>query len=487
MTIIDRYILTGFLKKFIPAFLIIFFIFVIQTFWLYFDELAGKGLGGWVIFKFFLYFSPLIILNVIPLATLLAGIMTYGSLSEKSEFTAMKSMGISLIKSLKYTLIFIILIAIGSFIFANTVVPYGNYKFSNLRRKIGLKKPSVAIKQGVFNDMQNFNIYVREKYGKEKNKLKEVVIHQKVNGIPEKTIVAKEGIFRSDSINQLVQLELQNGYFYEEMSRQEKNSKRRKESPAMKTHFKKHIINIDVSSLNNVDFNKTSGSGNPKLNFIEIKRKIDTLDRKLQTTKKSITKEILLRNSIKNYPKIVKNFKNFTTLKELLQDTSVVSKADLNEIYSRASNKAETMKMFAERKISQLERQHHKKNRYVLAFFDKFSFPVSILIMFFVGIPLGAIIKKGGYSYSIVVGIVIFLIYYMLNMFGKNSGEEGKIPAALAPWLSTLVLLPLGIYLTVKANKDGEFKAINNLILWIKENLVNKYINPKKNANFKTN
>ncbi len=479
MTIIDRYILTSFLKKFVPAFLIIFFIFVIQTFWLYFDELAGKGLGGWVIFKFFLYFSPMIILNVIPLATLLAGIMTYGSLSEKSEFTAIKSMGVSLIKSMKYTLIFIILIAIGSFIFANTIVPYGNYKFSNLRKKIGLKKPSVAIKQGVFTDMQNFNIYVREKYGKEKNKLKEVVIHQKVNGIPQKTIIAKNGIFRSDSINQLIQLELKNGYFYEELSREEKNNKRRKESPAMKTKFDKHIINIDISSFNNVDFNKSSGSGNPKLNFLEINRKLDTIKKNILQTKKSVSKEIILRNSIKKYSvQLNSDYKNISVI---LKDTSIVNLGDLEEIYSRAANKAETMKMFAKRKVSQLKNQSHQKNKYTLAFFEKFSFPISIIIMFFVGIPLGAIIKKGGYSYSIVVGIIIFLIYYMLNMFGKNSGEEGKIPPALAPWLSTMVLLPLGIYLTLKANKDGEFKAIRNMIAWINSNVINKILKGNKN------
>ena len=478
MTLIDRYILTSFLKKFIPAFLIIFFIFVIQTFWLYFDELAGKGLGGWVIFKFFLYFSPMIILNVIPLATLLAGIMTYGSLSEKSEFTAMKSMGISLIKSMKYTLIFIVFIAIAAFVFANTVVPYGNYKFSNLRRKIGLKKPSVAIKQGVFTDMQNFNIYVREKYGKEKNKLKEIVIHQKVNGIPQKTIIAKNGIFRSDSINQLIQLELKNGYFYEELSREEKNSKRRKESPAMKTKFDKHIINIDISSFNNVDFNKTSGSGNPKLNFLEINRKLDTIKKNITQTKKSVAKEILMRNSIKKYTGFKKS--DYENLSRFLKDTSLFTSTDLVEIYSRAANKAETMKMFAKRKVSQLNSQSHQQNKYTLAFFEKFSFPISIIIMFFVGIPLGAIIKKGGYSYSIVVGIIIFLIYYMLNMFGKNSGEEGKIPAALAPWLSTLVLLPLGIYLTVKANKDGEFKAIRNVISWIKINVISKFFKNNK-------
>ncbi len=474
MKVIDRYILTGFLKKFIPAFFIIFFIFIIQTFWLYFDELAGKGLGASVIFKFFLYYSPLILLNVIPLAILLAGIMSYGNLSEQSEFTAIKSMGISLTRSLKYTFGFILLLAVLSFVFANTLVPYGNYKFSQLRKKISIKKPSVAIKQGVFTNLQDFNIYVREKYGEDKNQLKEVIIHQKVHGVPDKTIVAKTGVIRSLPQQQVVQLTLHNGYFYHDLTREQKKAKDRKQYPAMKTGFKNHIINIDVSDLNNVDFNSTSSGSSKKMNFIELKKYIDTVNHQIIKNRQNLSKEIILRSQItdKNAPG---KSSTYTSLKQMLQDSSLLDKQSLHDIYSRAINKADALTLFAKRKMNYFERKQTEKNKYILQLNEKFAFPLSILIMFLVGVPLGAIIRKGGFATPIIFGIIIFLIYYIFNMFGKNAAEEGKIPAWAGAWISAMVLLPLGIYLTYKSTNDHEFVFFNNLSNFVKEKIINKF------------
>ena len=475
MKVIDKYILTSFLKKFIPAFIIIFFIFIIQTFWLYFDELAGKGLGAGVIFKFFLYYSPLILLNVIPLAILLAGIMSYGNLSERSEFTAIKSMGISLIRSFKYTFVFILILAALSFIFANTLVPYGNYKFSQLRRKISIKKPSVAIKQGVFTDLKDFNIYVREKYGPDKNKLKEIVIHQKVHGVPDKTIIAKTGLLRSIPSNQSIQLILNNGYFYHDLTREQKKAKDRKQFPAMKTGFKKHIINIDVSDLNNVDFNSTSSSAARKMNFIDLKKYIDTVNTQITENRQNLSKEILLRTQIKEIePK--KIFSQPQNIHQFLQDSLLIDTQELHDIYSRAVNKSDALILFAKRKVNYFDKKNAEKNRYILQLNEKFAFPLSILIMFLVGVPLGAIIRKGGYSTPIIFGIIIFLIYYIFNMFGKNAAEEAKIPAWIGAWVSAFALLPLGLYLTYKSTNDYEFTLINKLKDFFKEKIYDKYL-----------
>jgi len=479
LKVIDRYILTGFLKKFIPAFIIIFFIFIIQTFWLYFDELAGKGLGASVIFKFFLYYSPLILLNVIPLAILLAGIMSYGNLSEQSEFTAIKSMGISLVRSFKYTFGFILILALLSFIFANTVVPYGNYKFSQLRKKISIKKPSVAIKQGVFTNLQEFNIYVREKYGKDKNQLKEVIIHQKVHGVPDKTIVSKTGLLKSLPHQQMIQLILNDGYFYHDLTREQKKAKDREKFPAMKTGFKKHIINIDVSDLNNVDFNTTSSGSARKMNFIDLKKYIDTIDSQIMQNQKNLSKEILLRSQIVSKKKGSK-VSDYNSLNVILNDSTLIRNQSLHDIYSRAVNKADALTLFAKRKVNYFNKKQSERNRFVLQLNEKFAFPLSILIMFLVGVPLGAIIRKGGYSTPIIFGIVIFLIYYIFNMFGKNAAEEAKIPAWLGAWIAALVLLPLGLYLTYKSTNDHEFSLINTISNFVKESLYFRYFKKKK-------
>ncbi len=471
MKIIYKYILINFLKKFIPSFIIIYFIFVLQTFWLYFDELAGKGLGIGTIFKFLLYISPYVVLNAIPLAILLGGIMSFGSMGEKSEFTAMKSMGISLKSMMKALMPGILLLALGAFIFANTALPYGNFKFSNLRRNIKRKMPSVAITEGIFNDFTpaGINIHVQKKYGPNNNKLKEIIIHQKVNGIPDKVIIAKNGLFRSDPQNQLIQLILYNGAFYEDLTRQQKKASDRKKFPAMKTAFKKHVINIDLSSLNKVNMDETSiSSAYHMLDVIDLKKEIDTLKKKNYRNKQVFTQELLRRNFItkkKPSPKLeVKK-----DLSQILKDTLLMPTEKLASLYSRALHKAEGMKQFVKRKADYLKNQKIRTNKYIHTFSEKFTYPVMVIIMFLVGIPLGAIIKKGGFGISIVLGIIIFVTYYILSMLGKNAAEEGAIPPYLGAWFATAILLPLGLFLTYRAHKDAEFIKVNNLIDMIKK------------------
>ncbi len=474
MKIVHRYILINFLKKFVPSFIIIYFIFVLQVFWLYFDELAGKGLDTLTIFKFLLYISPNVVLNAIPLAILLGGIMSFGSLSEKSEFTAMKSMGISL-KNMMISMSFIILVlSVGSFVFANTALPYGNYKFSNLRRNIKKKMPSVAITEGIFNDFKpaGINIHVKKKYGENNNKLKEIIIHQKINGIPDKVIIAKRGLFRSDPDNQLIQLILYDGAFYEDLTRQQKKARDRKKYPAMKSAFKEHIINIDISDLNKVDMDQTSvSSAYHMLNIVDLKKEIDTLKEKNISNKQAFVKDLLRRNTVK--PETKTFSKSYTDIYAILADTSMIKTKDLRNIYSRAEQKAEALKMFTQRKKNYFENQQVRTNKYIHAFYEKFTYPIMVIIMFLVGIPLGAIIKKGGFGISIVFGIIIFVTYYILSMLGKNASEEGAVPPYLGAWFAVAVLLPLGIFLTYKANNDGEFSFVSNIISQIKDRLKN--------------
>ncbi len=478
MKIVYRYILTNFLKKFIPSFVIIYLIFVLQTFWLYYDELAGKGLGLLTILKFLLYYSPFVVLNVIPLSILLGGIMSFGSMSEKSEFTAMKSMGISLKAMMKALAPMILILSIGAFIFANTALPYGNYKFSNLRRNIKKKMPSVAITEGIFNDFKpaGINIHVKKKYGDNNNRLKEIIIHQKVNGIPNKVIIAKNGLFKSDPDNQLIQLILYNGTFYEDLTRQQKKATERKKHPAMKTAFKEHIINIDISSINKVDLDKTSiSAAHHMLNVIDLKKEIDTLNTNYKKKKESFANELLRRNKIEKIVNKSIDFGQYGTINEILSDTTHFNTKTLSQLYNRAVQKTEVLKQFSKRKETYFNNQKRKGNKYKHSFSEKFTYPVMVIIMFLVGIPLGAIIKKGGFGISVVLGIVIFVTYYILSMLGKNASEEGAVYPYLGAWFATFVLLPLGIFLTYKAHNDSEFARISNFIELVKQSIKDRF------------
>ena len=218
MKILDKYILKFYLSRFIAVFAICFLIFIIQTFWLYIDELAGKGLDIFTIGKFFIYFSPKLVPLVLPLSILLASLTTYGTLSENYEFIAMKSNGISIIRSMVALLIFHVFLGIGSFYFSNHVVTYGELKSYNLRKNLAKLKPTLSIREGIFNDIGDMNIKVSRKYGDNEQYLEDIILHNISNDeINRLVIKAESGEVRNENDNYL-QLILKNGNRYEAVS-----------------------------------------------------------------------------------------------------------------------------------------------------------------------------------------------------------------------------------------------------------------------------
>ena len=178
LKILDRYIIKSYFSRLIGVFAICFIIFIIQTFWLYVDELAGKGLDIFTIGKFFVYFSPKLVPLVLPLSILLASLMTYGTLSENSEFIAMKSNGISIIRTMVALLVFHVFLGVGAFYFSNHVVTYGELKSYNLRKNLAKLKPTLAIREGIFNDIGDMNIKVNRKYGDNEQYLEDIILHK---------------------------------------------------------------------------------------------------------------------------------------------------------------------------------------------------------------------------------------------------------------------------------------------------------------------
>ena len=218
MKILDKYIIKSYFLRLIGVFAICFVIFIIQTFWLYVDELAGKGLDIFTIGKFFIYFSPKLVPLVLPLSILLASLMTYGTLSENSEFIAMKSNGISIIRTMLGLLIFHVFLGIGTFYFSNYIVTYGELKSFNLRKNLAKLKPTLAIREGMFNNIGDMNIKVNRKYGDNEQYLEDIILHKinfhdEINRI---VIKAESGEITSNNGNYL-QLILKNGNRYEEV------------------------------------------------------------------------------------------------------------------------------------------------------------------------------------------------------------------------------------------------------------------------------
>ena len=452
-------------------FIILMLIFILQSVWLYISELAGKDLEIDVVLKFLLYVSPRLIVLVLPLTILLSSIMVFGNFAENYEFAAMKSTGISLQRAMRSLAIFIVGLAITTFFFSNNVIPYAEYNFYNLRKNLQKKKPAMAIAEGQFNDIGAINIKVEEKSGDRGQYLKDVTIHQKKNKSNENlsVIKSKTGELVSSEDSNVLQLVLYDGNSYEELK--PKDVKERRKRPHVKSTFDKYTINIDLAKLDNVDLDKKNFSTkHTMLNVKNLNYTIDTLVNEKKKRFDDLSTNLYNRSTASTLhlniePKEVDTVFNGNSIYDLFQarKSSQISSAALNSVNSTLSILNTKKRSFA---VSE-----KKLNKHIMAFHDKFALGFACIILFFVGAPLGALIKKGGLGLPIVIAIVLFLTYHFIGIFAKNSAEDSSLNPILASWLSTLIMLPLSIYLTTRATKDrglfefsGLFSSFKKLI-----------------------
>ena len=475
MKILDRYILTTYLKTFFSVFTILMMIFILQSVWVYISELAGKDLEIEIVLKFLLYVSPRIVILVLPLTILLASIMVFGGFSENYEFAAMKSTGISLQRAMKSLSVFIVFLAVISFFFANSVIPYAEFNFYSLRRNIAKVKPAMAIAEGQFNQLNEINIKVAEKSGENGELLRDVIIHQKKGNISGNftVIKSKTGEFISDDTTDVLQLVLIDGNYYDEVQPKD-YTKRTKNRPFVKSTFEKYIINIDVSQFNNIDFEKKENiTKQTMLNVVDLKTAIDSLNTKRNNVLTKFSETMLQRT---NHHTLNLNYK----LSEL---DSIIQKVDVLKLYAERKmiqlidislNSIKTAKKDLNSRSKTMLNSMVNINKHIVAFHDKFALGLSCIILFFVGAPLGALIRKGGIGLPMIIAILIFLTYHFIGLFAKNSSEDSSIDPVLAAWLSSLILLPFSIYLTNRATKDRALIDLDSILIPLKQLVTSK-------------
>jgi len=481
--ILDRYILVTYLKTFFSVFIILLLIFILQSVWLYITELAGKDLEIDIIAKFLLYVSPRIIVLVLPLTILLASIMVFGKFAENYEFAAMKSTGISLQRAMRGLSFFIVGLAITTFFFANNVIPTAEFSFYNLRKNIAKKKPAMAIAKGQFNQIGDLiNIKVRDKSGDRNQNLDYVIIHKKSKKTDGNftVIVSKTGELISSEDSDILELVLFDGNFYDDLQPKDYNQ-RTKNKPQIKSTFEKYTLNIDLSKINNVDLDKKDISNKySMLNINELDYTIDTL----KTDKKKDYDDLALAMysrtaaptlNINITPKEVDSIyadENFIDLFPTRKKGQIVELA-INSVNSTNQIISTKKKMLA---------IHGKNlNKHIISYYEKFALGFACIILFFIGAPLGALIKKGGIGLPIVIAIVLFLTYHFIGIFAKNSAEDSSINPILATWLSTIIMLPLSIYLTNRATKDRSLVDLDSILLPFKNILSKKTITTSLN------
>lgn len=461
MKILDRYILTSFIKTFASVFVILFFIFILQAIWLFIAELAGKDLDAGIIAKFLIFYAPKVVPLVLPLSILLASIMTFGNFAENYEFAAMKSSGISLSRAMRSLMIFIFGLSIVAFFFANDIIPKAEYKFINLRANIVKRKPAMAIVEGQFNSIGSYNIKVDKKSGENGEKLKGVTIHKRIPGNSNATIIrSKTGLLKSSETSNVLQLELYDGYYYEDVN--SKNPGDRKKMPFAKSSFTKQIMNIDLSMLNNASTDEEQiAQTNNMLNLSELTYTLDSLEGNYTKEAMSHARNMAQRpNNILAYsrPSVLPKNDSIATVKKDSIPAKLIeiikAKEDKGRILDIAENSIRSTESSISTGKAALFERIKAINSHWIAYYDKFVIAYACLLMFFIGAPLGAIIRKGGLGLPIVFAVLIFITFHFINTFGKKLAQENGITPFLGSWMSSFVLTPLAVFLTYRATND---------------------------------
>lgn len=454
-------------------------IFVLQAIWLYIKELAGKDLDLVTILKFLMYITPTLIPLILPLTILLSSIMVFGNFAENYEFAAMKSTGISLQRAMSGLGVFIVILSITTFFFSNNVIPWAHYESHNLRRNIAKVKPAMAISEGQFNDIgDDFNIKVEEKSGENGKFLKGITIHKKsakhVAG-NHTVIIAKTGELASAEDSNILKLILYDGYYYDDTP--PKELKERQKKPFVKSEFKKHIMNLDLSELNNVDLDeKNVDNKYTMLNIAGLNHTLDSLKLERQDNVADFSRSLYNRTNIATLNISIKPKKDTTYNGSILELYDTRLKVQMLDY---AVNNISSTKQIMSSKEKTLKNKNIWINKHGIEFHKKFALAVACIILFFVGAPLGALIRKGGLGLPMVIAIVLFLTYHFIGLFAENSAKNGKLNPALSAWFSTLIMLPLSIFLTKRATADRGLFEFDHITVPIKKWYNSKFGNKK--------
>ena len=457
---IHRLVLKSFLGPLVVTFFIVFFVLMMNFIWRYIDELTGKGLDASVIIELLFYATINMIPLGLPLAMLLAAIMTMGNLGENFELQAMKSAGMSLMRIMKPLIGVAIVMSIASFFVINNLVPYAYKKSRSILYDINRQKQVLEFQDGLFFNGIDENLSIRvEHQDPETGLLNNILIYDNRQSAGNmRTTIAESGYIRLTDDKKFLLITLYNGENYEQTRNNEwynKNSLR---------HDKFEMQDMRVA-MTGFDFQRTEEndliSGSQAMNIVELQHDIDSLDRAVAEHTTSSYKPLLQENifskdiQVLSLPDSLRRDKTGFRAANLLDSLNKLDVRKRNDIWQSARTVALNSRnafsfdeTSAKDALTQLYRSKNDWHK-------KLSLPVSVLIFFLIGAPLGAIIRKGGLGTPIVISVVFFVFYYIISLNGEKAAKEGVWSSFSGMWLSSFVLAPIAIYLIIKATNDS--------------------------------
>ena len=468
---LDIFILKSFCLLFVGTFFICLFIFMMQFLWRYVDEMVGKGLEISVLAQFFFYSALTLVPVSLPLAILLAALITFGNFGERFELLAMKAAGISLIKIMRPLIVFISLICCVSFYFQNVVGPKAQTKLWTLLLSMKQKSPELDIPEGVFYDeIEGYNLYVKHK-DRKTGMLYDVLIYNFEKGFENAQIIkADSGRLEMTADKQHLYLHLFSGEQFENLKSQSMNQKN---VPYQREAFReKHAIIEFDSDFNMADEGFMSGQSSSK-DMATLEADIDSM----KVLNDSVGRAYYNEAMEATYRPVPHLTKSDTTKieKAVLSSFNVDSLFDAatlmekQKIISSAVSRAESAASDWSFKGFNIQQTESSLRKHMTAWHEKFTLSLACLIFFFIGAPLGGIIRKGGLGMPVVVSVLIFIIYYIINNTGYKMARDGKWIVWMGMWTSTAILAPLGAFLTYKSNNDSVVLNADAYINWFKK------------------
>ncbi len=429
---------------------------MMQILWKYIDDLVGKGLDFVTLIEFLVYASATLVTLAMPISILLSSIMTFGKLGENFELVAIKSSGISLLRFMR-PLFFVSLLFSGvAFLFANYISPVANLKFAVIYHDIYEKSPAFDLKDGVFyNGFRGFSIKVGKKE-KDKSTLKDVLIYEQNFGIQDNTIISEKGKMTVSNDKKFLEFLLQNGNRYEEKVAANSNK-----TEFINLGFKEYNKLFDLSQLN---LQKTSDSlfmNNIRMKTMrQLNEDLDSLNKIPDSAFKQTKFQLA---SYIDYEKVKEKRQADTSKKIfLVANTKVKIFNDLipdslrSVVYEQALSNLNNAKNITDVAASDAKSRNSEIIQHKIEWHKKLSLSVACMILFFIGAPIGSIIRKGGLGLPLVTALIFFMIFYLLNIFGEKFTKDLVLPPIIGMWLPVIVLAPVGFFFTYKAMHDSQ-------------------------------
>jgi len=448
---LDILIIRSFIGPFIAAFAISVFVLTMQFFWLYIDDLVGKGLDLFTILKLVGLVTLFWVPTALPLALLFSSIMTFGNLGESFELVAIKAAGIPLLRFMRPLLIITFFISGLAFLFANNIIPVTQKKLSALKYDIIVSKPAIDIKEGIFYD--KIGGYVIKLGKKEKNDsiIHNVIIFEKGNFLQDNMMMAESGVMRLTKDKKFLEFILKNGWRYEE-----KGSRGTTNTQFTRMGFKEYKKVFDLKSF---QMNKSGDSAfyDPKmLSLRQLNQTIDSLQNVDTFYYKKAKTELAPYIGFSRYLDTgwvvfsKDSIRKISQFNQLIPDSMkmAISDAAISQINSIRGN------------VNVLATDYLEKYKslrlHEIEWHRKFTLSAACLVLFLIGAPLGSIIRKGGLGAPLVFAIIFFVVFHLFNTFGEKFVKSDSTSPLLGMWLSTLILIPIGVFLTYKAMRDSQ-------------------------------